>query len=200
MRERLRVEAAWHIGTARRLLGMTPPWVVTVPVLGALAVYGLSTIPAVAPCLDKATAEFLSPVILAAALAAAAWLTRRPHPYYRWQALFALALLLRELHFEGTNTGFYIALVLLLGWASAARDRLEPFFSDRRVVTLFMAMLWTYAVSKTLDRHYWDPLLRPAGLTNDLFEENLEILGHLLFLALVAVSMLVDLPPPVPRG
>jgi hypothetical protein len=117
----------------------------------------------------------------------------------QWLAVFVLCLFLRELHFRGTNTGFYIALVALIWWASHARDRLEPFISNKTIVTLLMSVLWTYAVSKTFDRHLWDAAMT-GGLSRDLFEENLEILGHLLFVLLVMVSGAIEIVPiPAPR-
>lgn len=61
-----------------------------------------------------------------------------------------------------------------------------------------MAGLWTYLVSKTFDRRYWDHML-PAGASRDLFEENLEVLGHVLFLIRVAVSMTLDIELPHDR-
>lgn len=185
-------QIAWHTETAARILRTTPPWVLLVPALGAVVIYLLNILPAVAPYLSKETAEITSPIILAVPLVIAAGLAAtRPRVYYKWLALFALALFLRELHFQGTNTGFYIAIVLLIGWASFARDRLEPFISNKVVVTILMSMLWTYAVSKTFDRRIWDSLL-PAGITNDLFEENLEIMGHIMFFLLVVASLFVD--------
>jgi hypothetical protein len=187
----LKAQADWHVATASRVLRCTPPWVLLVPIVGLLAIYALNLSPTVAPYLTKPEAEFISPIILGLAFTTAAILATWLHPYYTWQALFAFVLLLRELHFEGTNTGFYIAVPLLLCWASLARDRLEPFFSDRRIVALLMAVLWTYLVSKSFDRRYWDGIL-PAGTSRDLFEENLEVLGHLLFLLLVVVSVFID--------
>jgi hypothetical protein len=195
---RARADIAWHVETASRVLARTPAWVLLVPVAGMLAIYALNLSPALAPYLTKPEAEFISPIILGLAFTMAAILATWMHPYYTWQAAFAFALLLRELHFQGTNTGFYIALVLLLGWASYARERLEPFFSDKRIVTLLMAVLWTYLVSKTFDRRYWDALL-PRGTSRDLFEENLEVLGHVLFLLLVAVSVVIDVEAPARR-
>lgn len=191
MLKRLSHEAGWHWTTATRVMQRTPPWVVAIPAVAALVIYLLNTSATMAPFLTKDAAEIASPIILAVPLLIAAWLAAtRPHVYYKWQALFALALFLRELHFVGTNTGFYIAIVLLLGWASFARERLEPFFSNRKIVTLLTAIIWVYLVSKTFDRHMWDHIL-PAGTTSDLFEENLEIVGHALFLVLTVVSIFV---------
>ena len=66
-------------------------------------------------------------------------------------------------------------------------------------MTVLTTIIWVYLVSKTLDRHMWDRIL-PAGTTNDLFEENLEIVGHVLFLVLTVVSACVDgASPPPPR-
>lgn len=191
MAQRLKGLLAWHTETALHLLRLTPPSVLLIPAAGAVALYVLNAYPAIVPYLDKETAEIISPIILGVAVAMAAWLalTRR-HVYDKWQLVFAISLFLRELHFPGTNTGFYIALVVLLVWASHARDRLEPFFSDKRIVVPLMAMLWTYFITKLLDRGYLDGGL-PAGTTRDLFEENLEILGHLTFVILVVLSFRV---------
>lgn len=197
MLKRLSEEAGWHWTTATRVLQLTPPWVVAVPAVAVLVIYLLNTNAAIAPYLTKEAAEIASPIILAVPLAlATCFALARSHVYSKWQALFALALFLRELHFAGTNTGFYIAIVLLLGWASFARERLEPFFSNRKIATLLTTIIWVYLVSKTFDRHVWDHVL-PAGTTSNLFEENLEIVGHTLFLVLTVVSIFVDGTVPV---
>lgn len=189
MLRKLQDQLAWHLETAIRILRLTPLWVLLVPAAGALAIYELNRCSTIAPCLTKDNAEFISPIILAVGVVIGAWLAAtRPHVYYKWQALFALALFLRELHFRGTNSGFYIALILLIWFASEFRDRMEPFISDRTVVTLLMAVLWTYFISKTFDRHYWDPVLT-GRVEEDLFEENLEVEGHLIWVALVIVSI-----------
>ncbi len=197
MREALGATIAWHLDTAKRILRLTPLWVLLVPALGAGVIYVLSTFPAVAPYLTKDSAELFSPIILAFGVAIAGFLAAtRPEIYYKWLAVFAVCLLLRELHFRGTNTGFYIAFVLLIGWASYARDRLEPFISNKSIVTLLMSVIWTYLISKTFDRHMWDAEMT-GGLSRDLFEENLEILGHVLFVVLCIVSAFADGVAPV---
>lgn len=180
---------AWHLETAKRLLGATPFWVWLVPALGAVVFYALDQVPAVSPYLEKDSAEIFSPIVLGVGVLLGGWLavTRR-HVYDMWQLAFGLSLFMRELHFQGTNTGFYIALVVLLAWASHARDRLEPFISDRRIVAAMMAMLWTYAITKVLDRGYIDDWLPGGRPSRDLFEENLELMGHVIFVTLVIVS------------
>lgn len=198
MLERLKAGLAWHWATGLQVLRLTPLWVWITPAVAAGIIYLLNRNAAIAPFLTKEAAEISSPVVLAVALALAVWRAiTSPHVYYKWLALFALALLLRELHFQGTNTGFYIAVPLLLGWASLARERLEPFISSRKVVGLLVTILWIYLVSKSFDRHAWNAVL-PAGTTSNLFEENLELAGHLLFLALVVVSIGVEGGVPAP--
>lgn len=188
MAQRIRAHLGWHLETAARLLRATSFWVPLIPAAGFLAVYELDQIPSVSPFLTKAWAETFSPLVLAVGVALAGWLVvRRGRTYDKWLLAFALALFLRELHFAGTNTAFYIALVVLIAWASYARERLEPFIYDRRIVAITMAMFCTYAVTKVLDRGYVNQLL-PAGASRHLFEENLELLGHLLFVTLVIVS------------
>lgn len=188
----IRDQVRWHAATAAHVLRTAPLWVWLVPALGGAVIWLMNLSPAIRPYLSKDAAEISSPAVLAVGVVIAAGLaaTRR-HVYDKWQTLLGLALFLRELHFRTTNTGFYIAIVVLLGWASFARERLEPFISNRRVVAVIMAMLWTYAVSKTFDDHWWDAVLRPTGLDHDLFEENLELLGHLLFVVLTVVSAFV---------
>lgn len=199
MKDALSGVVEWHWDTAVRVLRATPAWVLLVPLAGMLVIYVLNTSPAIAPFLDKEHAEFIAPVILAfGVIIAAALAATRLEPYFYWLAIFAFCLFLRELHFRGTNTGFYIAFVLLIWWASHARERLEPFISDRRIASLLMAVLWTYLVSKTFDRHVWDSQMT-GGMSRDLFEENLENLGHVLFVVLVIVSAFVDGPLPLER-
>ncbi|HEX2840321.1 hypothetical protein [Hyphomicrobium sp.] len=194
MRDALSAALSWHTTTAAIILRLTPYWVLLVPALGIVIIYFLNTMPGASPYLTKDSAEFLSPIVLAVGVAIAAWLAvTRPEIYYKWLAVFAVCLLLRELHFRGTNTGFYIAFVLLIGWASYARDRFEPFISNRTIVTLLMSLIWTYLVSKSFDQHFWDAHMT-GSLSRDLFEENLEILGHVLFVALVVVSAFVEGP------
>lgn len=188
----IRDQVRWHAATAAHVLRTAPLWVWLVPILGGAVIWLMNLSPAIRPYLSKDAAEISSPAVLAVGVVIAAGLaTTRRHVYDRWQTLLGLALFLRELHFRTTNTGFYIAIVVLLGWASFARERLEPFISNRRVVAVIVAMLWTYAVSKTFDDHWWDAVLRPTGLDHDLFEENLELLGHLLFVVLTVVSAFV---------
>lgn len=170
------------------ILKLTPAWVVVVPFLFMFLIYALDQT-ALSPFLTKPNAEIAGPTIVFVALLMAVWqLKKSDHVYYKWLAFFALILFLRELHFYGTNNGFYIAFLLMVWWASQYRERLEPYFSHRVIVTLLVTTIWVYLVSKTFDKRFWDDFLPKADITSDLFEENLEIAGHLLFFYLVLYS------------
>jgi hypothetical protein len=189
----LKDEIAWHRTTLAEFWRIMPLWILLVPLIAAAIIVALDYT-AVAPFLIKADAEIVAPSILFVALVVARWLAwKNPHVYFKWPALFALALFLRELHFLGTNNGFYVAFIILMWWASKNRWRMQPYIYDKRFVTVSAAMVWTYLVSKSFDRHYWDFLVH-TGVNRDLFEENLENAGHLLFLVLVIMSAIVQVP------
>lgn len=173
----------WHGQTLVQVGKLVPVWVYLLPVLIMLVLAALDQTP-LAPYLIKESAEIIAPIILLAALLVAIWrMFRDDHVFFKWLAFFALILFFRELHFYGTNNGFYIGFILMMWWASANRERMNPYFSSRYIVSLVVLLIWVYLISKSFDRHMWDNLL-PQNLASDLFEENLEISGHLLFLLL----------------
>lgn len=177
----------WHTDTARQLYKAMPIWILFLPLLFMLLLYGLDQT-ALSQWMTKDSAEIAAPGILGIALLAALWqMKSHAHAYFKWQAFFALILFFRELHFYGTNNGFYIGFVLMMWWASKHRERLLPYFNNRTIVSFIVLIIWTYLISKSFDRHYWDNLI-PAGVESDLFEENLELIGHLLFTSLVVIS------------
>ena len=182
----------WHKQTLVEVFSLTPVWLYLVPVLFIVVLLGLDQT-AMSVYLTKEYAETAAPVILFTALALSLWaIKNNPHPYFKWQALFALILFFREWHFYGTDNGFYIGFLLLMWWASRYREKLMPYFHSKAVVSLLVLMIWTYLISKTFDRHYWDSLL-PSPNTSHLFEENLELIGHLLFFYLVIMSQKLKL-------
>ena len=177
----------WHTETARQLYAVMPFWILLLPIAFMAILLGLDQTP-LSMWMNKESAEIAAPSILAIALALALWqIKSNSHVYFKWQAFFAVILFFRELHFYGTNNGFYIGFILMIWWASKHRERLLPYFNNRMIVSLILLIIWTYLISKTFDRHYWDELL-PAGIESDLFEENLELIGHMLFTGLVVIS------------
>jgi len=174
----------WHFQTVKDIVRLTPVWIYILP-LGFMAVLLGLHYTAFQSYLSKGTSEFIAPIILTISFVISLILIKKnPHRFSKWLGIFAFILLMRELHFWGTNNGFYIGFVLLMWWASRYRETLQPYLSDKRIISLLVLIIWAYFISKTFDRHYWDAYL-PTGVTNDLFEENLEMFGHVLFLGLV---------------
>lgn len=187
MKHALARELLKHLDTAERLWQIVPLSVVLVPVAAVALILALDAT-AVAPYLVKEVAEEIAPCFALVALLLAGFVAvQHPEAYLRWQALFALCVFLRELHFRGTNAGFYIAAGLLVWWASRYRERLEPFVSSKAVVTAFAATLWTYLTSKMFDRHMWDWAL-PSSDKRNVIEENLETVGHVLLILTIVLS------------
>ncbi len=177
----------WHTETVRQLYAIMPLWILLVPALFIFILPGLDQTP-LSTWMNKESAEIAAPSILAVALLLALWqIKSNAHVYFKWQGFFALILFFRELHFYGTNNGFYIGFILMIWWASKYRERLMPYFSNRTIVSMIVLIIWTYLISKSFDRHYWDDLI-PTHVESDLFEENLELIGHLLFTGLVIIS------------
>lgn len=177
----------WHLESINQVLINTPIWIYFAPLLFMLILVGLDQT-ALSAYLDKDTAETTAPIILCASLVFTLWQVKKnAHVYFKWLAFFAFILFVRELHFYGTNNGFYIGFLLMIWWASRYRERLMPFFQNKMIVSFVVLIVWTYLISKSFDRHYWDNIL-PAGIESDLFEENLELVGHLLFFNLVIFS------------
>ena len=177
----------WHTDTARQLYAVLPLWVLLTPLLFMLLLYGLDQTP-LSEWMKKDSAEIAAPAILGITLLISLWqMKSNSHVYFKWQSFFGLILFFRELHFYGTNNGFYIGFILMIWWASKHRERLLPYFNNRIIVSIIVLIIWTYLISKSFDRHYWDNLL-PANVESDLFEENLELIGHLLFTSLVIIS------------
>ena len=160
-------------------------WIVPVAlVLGILLIYATP----LAWATSKPVQEIVAPTVIALATA----VVTQFHSVARSKlsiilCCFVWALFLRELHLPLTNTGFYIAIVLIAGWGVVERESLSPWLRDERVSFLLPAAIWTYFISKVFDRHYLDFL--PAYYTwNDHVEETLETCGHLIVFALVIVT------------
>jgi len=185
----INTQLQWHWQTVITVLKTVPFWVYLLPGLAMPVLYMMDQT-AISPYLTKHYAEIFSPLVLAVALLLSVIaLVKNQQMFYRWVGFFALILFLRELHFVGTNNGFYIGFLILMWWASKYRETLQNDLFSKKILSLTVLLIWVYLITKTFDRHLWDSYM-PANTNPDLFEENLELLGHLLFLGLTTVALI----------
>lgn len=135
--------------------------------------------------------ETYAPVVLMAAvgLAATLWLVRRGF-FYRWLTILSVCLLCREFHFWGTSTGIYIAIPLVMWYASANFQLMKPYVNHRLLVSLFVGAFITYFFTITVDRAVWKFLPHHSDWRNNV-EETLETLGHLMIVAVIIISAFI---------
>ena len=99
------------------------------------------------------------------------------HRFFLWGAGLMGVILCREIHFQGTDFGIYLGLVLLLGIALLKYDALKDSLANPFVINLFAIGLFTYFLSQSIDQRWW------KGLPGEEFvfvplEETMEVLGH----------------------
>ena len=137
----------------------------------------------------KPVQEIAAPVVigLAAGLSIAV--------HYRLRQLFSLmlacfsvALFFRELHFPGTTFGIYSSVLVLGVWATVKWERIRDFAANREIAGLLACAIWTYFLTKLLDRHYLSFLPGYYGWHNNV-EETLETFGHLMVFAAVVATL-----------
>ena len=174
--------------SAKDALIGTPLWVWPVPALLCVIVLLILQTP-VGWITTKPVQEIAAPTLigLTAGLAVAVhcWLRTL---FTLMLASFAVALFLRELHFTGTNNGFYLAVIILAVWASAKREEIREFISNRWIAGLLACAVWTYFVTKLFDRHYFSFLPNYVAWENNA-EESLETLGHLMVFVAVVLTL-----------
>ncbi len=132
--------------------------------------------------------ENISPPILAVAAGLAlVRLAISKSPYFIWLAILCGSLFCRELHFEGTSIGIYVALVILLLVAGLKYSLFAEYFSSRTVITLVTCVFFTYFIAMTFDQRWYTFIpnarkyYRPVG-------EIIEVTGHIFTLMLVLLS------------
>lgn len=108
-------------------------------------------------------------------------------PFFLWLSALCLAAFCREIHFDGTSTGFYIALVVLIAVVLFKYPTLAEYLNTRIVPTLLASAFFCYFLAQTLDQQWWrfaigKPLWSPP------LEEFLEVLGHFCILLLAIFS------------
>jgi len=111
------------------------------------------------------------------------------NPLAKVMCVFSFAFFCREIHFPGTSTGIYIAVMGIAIWAWFLRKKLAKPFNTGRFKTWFFAMGWTYFLALLIQRRAFKhlfPLPEFLALEQELHiatEEFLENIAHALLLA-----------------
>lgn len=140
---------------------------------------------------EKPVQEIVAPVVIgmtaALVLAVHRWVGTR---FSLLLACFVWSLFFRELHFWGTNNGFYIALVAIIIWGWLSRSQISEFLQCRVIRFLLSGAFMIYLLSKIVDRGYL-AFLPDFVVWRHNLEETLETCGHLMVFALVVMTLRV---------
>lgn len=143
--------------------------------------------------------EVLGPSILAAAVVTACylWLVER-HVTRAWMICLPVALLCRELHFAGTGTGIYVALVAIGIYSVQHRTKLQPVWDCHATTRLWLGACSWYVLAVSVDSGVFKFLPHSRWWSVNL-EETLESGGHLAILLGVLASVLMVVRKPAIR-
>ncbi|HXG28054.1 MAG TPA: hypothetical protein VNJ47_04310 [Nevskiales bacterium] len=101
---------------------------------------------------------------------------------------FAAAALLREIHYDWTDRGVYVLLLLLIGLAWGWRERLAPAARSGSFLPWFKGALAAYLLSVLVSRRVFRDLLPNEPLMHVPIEEVMENLAHSLLLVSALVG------------
>lgn len=107
---------------------------------------------------------------------------------YLLLAGFALAAWLREIHFEWTDTGVYVFLLVLIGLAWWWRERLKPMAQAGIFLPWFKGTLAAYFLSVLIARRVFRDLLPNEELMHVPLEEVMENVAHSMLLVTAVVG------------
>ncbi len=112
------------------------------------------------------------------------------NPLHLWLAGFSLVAFLRELHFQGTDDGVWVALLVLLVWAGLWWRRLVGPLHEGRMLPLLVGTFSVYALSLAISRRMFRDI---PGLTFEPelhipLEEVLENVAHLMLFVTVCAG------------
>jgi len=99
------------------------------------------------------------------------------HNFFLWGTGLLGLIMCREIHFEGTDPGMYIGLLMLLGIALLKYDKFKDYLDNPLVINLLLIGFFTYFLSQTLDQRWWKGL-PGERIVHVSLEEMLEVLGH----------------------
>lgn len=124
--------------TAVDVLKSIPVLVWLLPFVLSLIIWAISTTP-IGWMTDKPVQEIAAPVVIgmtaALVLAVHRWVGAK---FSLLLACFVWSLFFRELHFWGTNNGFYIAFVAIMIWGWLSRNQISEFLQCR-VIRFFLS-------------------------------------------------------------
>ena len=99
------------------------------------------------------------------------------HNFFLWGTGLMFLIMCREIHFEGTDPGIYIGMLLLFGIALLKYDTLKDYLDNPVVINLLLIGFFTYFLSVTIDQRWWKGIPEEK-LVHVPLEETLEVLGH----------------------
>ena len=95
----------------------------------------------------------------------------------------SIALLCRELHFEGTTKGIYISLIVIVIWCVLWRKKISEVFFNSPTKSYMIFTLLTYLLSQMIARRAFKGIL-PMEAESDVLrtglEEIMENVGHIM--------------------
>ena len=139
----------------------------------------------------KGIPEFIALVLTGAAVAVSGFrLKIENSPLMPLLFAFCVAFFSREIHFAGTSTGVYIAVVLIALWAWLWRERLVNLVNTGRFKSWLFATGWAYLLALLVQRRFFkhvfpDFLLAWEGHIHVPMEEWMEVVAHALLLVTV---------------
>lgn len=173
--------------SAVEILKSIPLLIWPMPIVLSAVIWAISKSP-IGWITDKPIQEIAAPVVIgmAAGLVIAV---------YRWESnkftlllgCFVWSLFSRELHFWGTNNGFYIALLVLIVWGWLSRNQIGDFLESTTIRYLLSGVFLIYFTSKVVDRGYLE-FLPEFKFWRHNVEETLETCGHMLVFSLVVLT------------
>ncbi len=131
--------------------------------------------------LDKSLQETLALVITVLAFVGfAIRYYRGRSPVHLILVVLAVVFFCREVHFAGTSSGVYVALVVIGAWAIHWRRRLKPLMDGGQLRFWLVSTFATYLLSQLIARRVFRFLPHESELHIPL-EEIVENVAHLMF-------------------
>jgi hypothetical protein len=191
-RDQIIEQARRDVQDARRIvvfsLGRLRYAVLAIPVVLIAIIAYLVTIGILPGGSMQPPAEAAAIVVLTIALIVAFWRWRQGRePYFLWLSFLIAAFIAREIHLKGTTPACFIAIVLVFYVGLRRYALMAEYFASRTVVTLFILVLFTYALTEALDAHFL-AFLPHEKVFERPTEEVVEVFGHLTLLLMVLVS------------